>query len=74
MERSVSIGAKIPPELRKELENIARMETRSVSSVVRVALEDFIKQYSAIHPQFKADILEAMDGIKHGEVEPYAYG
>lgn len=74
MERSVSIGAKVPPELRKEVEDIARVEMRSVSSVVRVALENFIKQYGAIHPQFKADILEAMDGIKRGEIEPYAYG
>ena len=74
MKRSVSIGAKIPPELRKELEDIARVEMRSVSSVVRLALEDFVKHYGAIHPQFKADILEAMEGVKRGEVEPYVYG
>ncbi|HCP32509.1 TPA: hypothetical protein DIT45_04635 [Candidatus Acetothermia bacterium] len=69
-----SVAAKVPPELKKELKNIARLERRSVSAVVTMALENYIKQYNALHPQFKADILEALEGIKKGHVEPYAYG
>ena len=30
-------------------------------------------QHDATDPQFKADIQEAAEGVKHGEVEPYAY-
>ncbi len=68
------IAAKVPPELRREVEDIARMERRSVSSIVQMALESFIEHYKTIHPQFHADILEALDGVKRGEVEPYTYG
>lgn len=68
------IGAKVPPELKREVEGIARLERRSVSSVVQMALENFIEHYKTIHPQFRADILEALEGVRHGEVEPYIYG
>ena len=69
-----SIAAKIPPELKKELKSIARLEKRSVSAIVAMAIENYVKQYNALHPQFRADILEALEGIKKGKIEPYAYG
>ena len=69
-----SIAAKVPPELKKELKSIARLEKRSVSAIVAMAIENYVKQYNALHPQFRADILEALEGIKKGKIEPYAYG
>jgi len=69
-----SVAAKVPPELKKELKSIARLEKRSVSAIVAMAIENYVKQYNALHPQFRADILEALEGIKKGKIEPYAYG
>lgn len=69
-----SIAAKVPPELKEELRSIARLEKRSVSAIVAMAIENYVKQYNALHPQFRADILEALEGIKKGKIEPYAYG
>jgi predicted transcriptional regulator len=69
-----SIAAKVPPELKEELKSIARLEKRSVSAIVAMAIENYVKQYNALHPQFRADILEALEGIKKGKIEPYAYG
>ena len=69
-----SIAAKVPPELKRELKSIARLEKRSVSAIVAMAIENYVKQYNALHPQFRADILEALEGIKKGKIEPYAYG
>ena len=69
-----SIAAKVPPELKKELKSIARLEKRSVSAIVAMAIENYVKQYNALHPQFRADILESLEGIKKGKIEPYAYG
>ncbi len=45
-----------------------------MSSVVRLALENYVQQHAAIHPQFHADIVEAVEGVRRGEVEPYAHG
>jgi len=70
----VSIAARVPPEIKRGLEEIARLEKRTVSSLVETALETFLDQYTAIHPRFRADILEALEGIHRGEVEPYERG
>jgi len=71
---SHTVGTRIPLKLKKELEDISRLERRNVSAILRIALENFVEQYTKLHPQFRADILEAMEGVKRGEVEPYTYG
>lgn len=74
MAASSSVSAKIPKELREQIDEIARLERRTPSNVVRMAIEQFVTQYTELHPQFKADILEALEGVARGEVEPYERG
>jgi len=69
-----SISAKIPADLRERVEEIAKLEQRSTSNVVRLAIEQFVKQYSELHPQFRADILEGLAAVRRGDVEPYEFG
>jgi predicted transcriptional regulator len=69
-----TVSAKVPQELRDKLEEIAKAERRTTSNVVQLAIEDFVRQYSELHPQFRADILEALAGVARGEVEPYERG
>lgn len=69
-----TVSAKVPQELRNKLEEIAKAERRTTSNVVLLAIEDYVRHYSELHPQFRADILEALEGVARGEVEPYARG
>lgn len=69
-----TVSAKVPQELRDKLEEIAKAERRTTSNVVQLAIEDYVRQYSELHPQFRADILEAIEGVARGEVEPYERG
>jgi predicted transcriptional regulator len=69
-----TVSAKVPQELRDKLEEIAKAERRTTSNVVQLAIEDFVRQYNELHPQFRADILEALEGVARGEVEPYERG
>jgi len=69
-----TVSAKVPQELRDKLEEIAKAERRTTSNVVQLAIEDYVRQYSELHPQFRADILEALEGVARGEVEPYERG
>ncbi|MDD5264094.1 MAG: ribbon-helix-helix protein, CopG family [Candidatus Bipolaricaulis sp.] len=69
-----TVSAKVPQKLREQLEEIAKAERRTTSNVIQLAIEDFVRQYNEIHPQFRADILEAREAVKRGEVEPYEYG
>jgi predicted transcriptional regulator len=68
------VSAKVPQELRDKLEEIAKAERRTTSNVVQLAIEDYVRQYDELHPQFRADILEALAGVARGEVEPYERG
>jgi predicted transcriptional regulator len=70
----VSISAKVPPDLRDEVQRIAALEHRTTSNVVRLALEQYLKSYQELHPQFRADIVEALAGARRGELEPYSAG
>ena len=74
MAASSSVSAKIPKELREQIDEIAKLEPRTPSNVVRLAIEQFVTQYTKLHPQSRADILEALEGVARGEVEPYARG
>jgi predicted transcriptional regulator len=69
-----TVSAKVPQKLREQLEEIAKAERRTTSNVIQLAIEDFVRQYNEIHPQFRADILEALEAVKRGDVEPYEYG
>ncbi|MEN6368639.1 MAG: ribbon-helix-helix protein, CopG family [Thermotogota bacterium] len=71
---SSTVSAKVPEELRKQLEEIAKAERRTTSNVIQLAIEDFVRQYNEIHPQFRADILEALEQMKTGDVVPYEWG
>ena len=71
---SSTVSTKVPKELRDRIDEIARLERRTPSNVVRMAIEQFVDQYEELHPQFRADILEALEQMKKGEVVPYEYG
>ena len=71
---STTVSTKLPKELRDRIEEIAKLERRTPSNVVRMAIEQFADQYEELHPQFRADILEALERVAGGEVEPYEYG
>ncbi|MFQ6090275.1 MAG: hypothetical protein ACE5LD_02415 [Candidatus Bipolaricaulia bacterium] len=67
--RSVTLA--LSEELRQKMESLAKMERRSLSSMVEVALEDWLKAREDLHPQFVADIKEALAGVARGEIEDY---
>jgi predicted transcriptional regulator len=70
----ITVSTKVPQELRDQIDEIARAERRTPSNVVRMAIEQFVSQYTELHPQFRADILEALEQMKAGDVVPYEYG
>lgn len=69
-----TLSTKVPEELRQQIDEIASIEKRAPSSVVRLAIEHYVNTYFALHPQFKADILEARVAIREGDVEDYEFG
>jgi len=71
---SETITARVPSELRKQINEIAKGERRSMSNVVELALECYVKQYTELHPQFRSNILEALTQMDTGEVGPYERG
>jgi predicted DNA-binding protein len=71
---TVPVSTKVSPKIKEELESIARRERRTTSSVVKMAIEHYLEDYNALHPQFRADILEALEGVRSGKVEAYARG
>ena len=71
---STTVSTKLPKELHDRIEEIAKLERRTPSNVVRMAIEQFVDQYEELHPQFRADILEALEQMKKGDVVPYEYG
>ena len=74
MAATTSVSAKIPKELRERIDEIAKLERRPPSNVVRMAIEQFVTQYTELHPHFRADILEALEQMKAGDVVPYERG
>jgi len=71
---SSTLSTKVSSELRKDVDDIASIEQRPASSVVRIAIESYVQSYFALHPQFKADILESKRAIENGDVENYQFG
>ncbi|MEW5827030.1 MAG: hypothetical protein AB1778_09395 [Candidatus Bipolaricaulota bacterium] len=71
---TTTVSAKVPQELRERLEEIAKLERRTTSNVVQLAIENFVRTYEELHPQFRADILEALEQMKSGNVAAYSWG
>jgi len=69
-----TLSTKIPEELRQQVDEIASIEKRAPSSVVRLAIEHYVSTYFELHPQFKAEILEAREAIREGDIEDYEFG
>jgi len=72
--RSRTVSTKIPSELQERVDEIAAIERRTPSNVVRLAIESFVKSYFELHPQFKADILEAKKQMEAGDIKDYEFG
>jgi len=70
---SRTISAKIPSELDEQLTQIAKIEKRSSSNVVRLAIEHYVSAYFDLHPRFREDILEARAAVKEGDAEDYEF-
>jgi len=70
---STTVSTKVPKELRDRIDEIAKLERRTPSNAVRMSIEQFVDQYEELHPQFRADILEPLEGVARGEVEPYEF-
>jgi len=69
-----TVTGRVPESLRAQVEGIAKAEKRSLSNVVEMALESFVRQYTELHPQFRADILTALEQMDAGEVVSYERG
>ena len=68
------VSARVPRELRKRIDEIAEAERRTMSDIVELAIESFVRQYDELHPQFKADILEGLAQMDARKVVPYERG
>ena len=69
-----TLSTKVPVDLRLQVDEIAAIEKRAASSIVRLAIELYVNTYFELHPQFQADILEARAAILEGDVEDYEFG
>ena len=70
----VNVSTRIPKELRDRLNEIAEAERRTMSSILHIAAEHYVRQYGDLHPQFRADILEGLAQMQAGDVGPYERG
>lgn len=71
---TTTVTGRVPKNLRAQIDEIAKSEKRTISNVVEMALESFVRQYTELHPQFKADILAGLEQMDAGEVVPYKRG
>ena len=69
-----TVSAKIPEKLNDQLGQIAKIEKRTSSNVVRMAIEYYVSAFFELHPQFREDILESRAAIRDGDVEEYEFG
>ena len=72
--KATTVSARVPQELRKRIDEIAEAERRTMSDIVQLAIESFVRQYDELHPQFRADILEGLAQLDAGDVVPYERG
>ena len=72
--QATTVSARVPQELRKRIDEIAEAERRTMSDIVELAIESFVRQYDELHPRFRTDILEGLAQMDAGEVVPYERG
>ena len=72
--RSVTISARVPAKLQEQVAEIAKVERRKISNVVVLALEEFVREYNELHPQFREDILEGLREMDEGKATAYERG
>ena len=71
---ATTISARVPQELRDRVDEIAQAERRTMSNVVELALESFVRQYTELHPKFREDIAAGLEQMRSGDVVPYERG
>jgi len=71
---TATVTGRVSKNLREQIDGIAKTEKRTISNVVEMALESFVRQYTELHPQFKADILAGLEQMDAGDVVPYERG
>lgn len=71
---SATVTGRVPASLRSQIDEIAMAEKRTISNVVEMALESFVRQYTELHPQFKADLIDGLAQLDAGDVVPYERG
>ncbi|MBE0635717.1 hypothetical protein IH601_06960 [Candidatus Bipolaricaulota bacterium] len=71
---SATVTGRVPASLRSQIGEIAMAEKRTISNVVEMALESYVRQYTELHPQFKADLIDGLAQLNAGDVVPYERG
>lgn len=71
---TATVTCRVPKGLRTQINEIAKAEKRTVSNVVEMALESYVRQYTELHPQFKEDILTGLEQMDAGQIVPYERG
>ena len=71
---SATVTGRVPASLRSQIDEIAMAEKRTISNIVEMALENFVRQYTELHPQFKADLINGLAQLDAGDVVPYERG
>ena len=71
---SATVTGRVPASLRSQIDEIAMAEKRTISNIVEMALENFVRQYTELHPQFKADLIDGLAQLDAGDVVPYERG
>jgi predicted transcriptional regulator len=71
---TATVTGRVSKDLRTQIADIAKAEKRTVSNVVEMALESFVRQYTELHPQFKVEILAGLEQMDAGEIVPYERG
>jgi predicted transcriptional regulator len=65
---------RVDAEVKDRLSAIARLERRTTSDVIKLAIEHYLAAYEELHPQFHADILAGLKEMREGKATPYVFG
>ena len=71
---SPSVSVRVDAEVKDRLSAIARLERRTTSDVIKLAIEHYLAAYEELHPQFRADILAGLKEMREGKATPYVFG
>lgn len=70
----LTTSIRLEKNLKEKLERIAEREKRSLNSVIEIALDEWIHVKETLHPDFIAEIKEALSEVRQGQIEPYERG